>query len=79
MAIDFENPRIKGKTLEEMIDDLGTQDAGQVGSPVFEMHKAAIQVHIADRLASPRRWAIAASIAAGISAIAAVVSAIAAF
>lgn len=75
---DFENPYIKGKSLEELIDDLGAP-IGLPGSVVHEMMLAAIQVKMQERLSTPRRWAFVALGAAVLSAMAAVASAIAAF
>lgn len=75
---DFENPHLKGKTLEELIDDLG-KPVAEPGSIVHEMLKAAITARMAERLATPRRWAIVALIAAMVSAGAAAASAIVAF
>ena len=68
---------MKGKSLEQLVDEL----AGTAipGSPIHEVQKAAIQVRIAERLAAPRRWAMIAALAAGVSALAAVAAAIAAF
>ena len=48
-----------------------------VGSPVFEMYRAAIQADLAEQLAAPRRWAMIAAIAAAISAAAVVITVIA--
>ena len=70
-------PTSRGKSLEQLIDDL--QGTALPGSQVHEVMKAAIQVRIAERLAAPQRWAIIAAGAAMISALAAVASAIAAF
>lgn len=72
--VDFDNPRLKDKTLEEKIEALGTLEAGEVGSPVFEMYRAAVQAELAERIAAPRQWAMVAAIAAAISAAAALVS-----
>jgi hypothetical protein len=77
--VEFENPHLKDKSLEEKIEALGTMGAGEPNSPVFEMFRTAIQADLAERLAAPRLWAMVAAIAAAISAAAAVVSAIAAF
>ena len=77
--VEFENQYLKDKSLEEKIEALGSMDAGEPNSPVFEMFRTAIQAELAERLAAPRTWAMVAAIAAAISATAAVVSAIAAF
>ena len=77
MSRDFENPYIKGKSLEELVDALS--GTAEPGSATHEVIKAAIQVRMAERLATPRRWAIVALIAAVLSAAAAIASAIAAF
>jgi hypothetical protein len=74
---DFENPYIKDKSLEELIDAL--PKTAEPGSAVHELMKAAIQVRLAERLATPRRWALVALVAAVLSAAGAVASAIAAF
>lgn len=74
-----DSEHLAGQVAEEMIDALGTLQAGEVGSPVFEMYRAAIQAELAERLAAPRRMATIAVIAAVVSALAAVASAIAAF
>lgn len=75
--VEWENEHLKGKSLEEMIEALGTFQAGEPNSPVFEMHRAAIQAELAERLAAPRRWAAAAAVAAIVSAAASVVAVIA--
>ena len=49
---EFENPYVKGKSLEQLIDDL--QGTALPGSQVHEVMKAAIQVRIAERLAAPQ-------------------------
>ncbi|HLM10071.1 MAG TPA: hypothetical protein VK307_10190 [Thermoleophilaceae bacterium] len=75
---DFESPYLKGKTLEELIEDLG-RPIGSPGSVTHEMMKAAISAKMNERLATPRKWAMVALGAAVISAGAAVASAVAAF
>jgi hypothetical protein len=74
---DFENAYIKGKSLEELIDDLG-RPVAEPGSVVHELYKQAIYVRMAERIATPRRWAAVSVAAAAISALAATVSAVAA-
>jgi hypothetical protein len=77
---EFENPHIKGKTLEELIDGL-CQPSGfpEPGSPIHEVMKAAAQAKMVERLAAPRRWAGVSLAAAVVSAVAAAVSAVVAF
>ena len=76
---DFRDQRIAKKSLEELIESLGNLEAGEPGSPAFEMTKVAIQTRLAERLAQPRRFAAVATVAAVISAGAAVAATIAAF
>lgn len=73
MAADFDSDRIKGKTLEEMIDALGTLEAGEPGSPSFEMFKAAIQFRLAERMTRLATIACAAAVVSALAAVAAVV------
>ena len=74
--IDFETVYLRGKTVEELIDQLA--DSGPVpGSPLHEVLRLAIAAKLADRVATPRLWAMAAAIAAAISAATAIVSVIA--
>jgi nitrogen regulatory protein PII-like uncharacterized protein len=75
---DFETAYLKGKTVEQLIDDMA-EPAAMPGSVVHEAMRAAIATKLAERVAAPRRWAMVASLAAVVSAAAAVVSAIAAF
>ena len=72
---DFENPYIKGKSLEEVIDAL--PKTAVAGSDIHEMMKAAIQAKMVEQLAKPQKWAGVANGAAVVSAIAAVASVIA--
>jgi hypothetical protein len=77
---DFENPAIKGKGLEELIDGLIDKEFGvgpQPGSVVHEQMKLAIQAKMVEQLAKPQKWAGVALGAAVVSAIAAVASVIA--
>ena len=74
---DSESPYLKGKTLEELIDDLG-KPVGQPRSETHEMMKAAISAKMNERLATPRKWALVALGAVVVSACAAVASAVAA-
>jgi hypothetical protein len=71
---DFQNAYVKGKTLEELVDALYT--TAQPGSVTHEVIKAALYVRLAERLATPRRWAMIAIIAAVVSALGAVGSAV---
>jgi hypothetical protein len=45
---EFQNPHLRGKTLEELIEAMGTLKAGEVGSPVFEMYRAAVDLRVAE-------------------------------
>jgi hypothetical protein len=72
--VTWKHERLRGKSLEEMVEALGTLEAGEVGSPAFEMYRAAIQAELAEQIAAPRRWAAVAAIAAAISAAATVVA-----
>jgi hypothetical protein len=65
---------VKGKTLEELVDDLGS--VAQPGSPTWEVIGAAIEVRMAERLATPRKWAMVSLAAAVVSAAAAVTQAV---
>ena len=47
---DFQNERLRGKNLEQLIDELGDPVA-QPGSIVWEMYRAAIDAKIAERQA----------------------------
>jgi hypothetical protein len=77
---EFENPYIKDKTLEELIDGLCPPSGYPApGSPIHEVMKAAAQAKMVERLAAPRRWAGVSLASAVVSAAAAVVSAVAAF
>jgi hypothetical protein len=76
---DFENPAIKGKSLEELIDGLIDKEFGvgpQPGSVVHEQMKLAIQAKMIEQLAAPRKWAGVAAGAAVVSALMTVVSVI---
>lgn len=63
----YQSEYLRGKTLEQLIEDLGT--VAQPGSVVHEMVMSAIQAKMVERLATPRRWAWVASIAAVVSAL----------
>ena len=52
---DFKNEYIKGKSLEELIDDLG-KPVATPSSVLWETIRAAIEVRIAERLIKPRFW-----------------------
>ena len=75
---DFENEHLKGKSLEQLVDELG---GGFVNpqSVVGEAMKAAIQARMVERLAKPQKWANVSIAMAVLSALAAVGSTIAAF
>jgi hypothetical protein len=77
-VVEFENPHLQGKSLEQLIDELGDGTA-QPASAVAEMYRAAIQAKLAERLAAFRRLATIAVIAATVSVLAAAASAVAAF
>jgi hypothetical protein len=72
---DLQNPYIKGRTLEELIDALGT--TSEPGTIVHEPMKAAVQAKMVERLAMPRQWAVVSLGSAVVSSVGAAVSAIA--
>ena len=76
---EFEADYLRGRTVEQLVDQLTDPTGAPVGSHAYEATRLAIAAKLSDRLAAPRRWAVAAAIFAGISAGAAVASAIAAF
>jgi hypothetical protein len=56
MARDFENPYVKGKSLEELIDDLG--EVAEPHSSTWHVIRAAIEVRMAERLADAETMGI---------------------
>jgi hypothetical protein len=63
---EFDNERLRGKSLEQLVEELGSLEAGEPHSVTWEMYRAAIDLKIAERVAAPRKWAMIATVFAGI-------------
>jgi hypothetical protein len=72
---DIEHGLIKDRTLEELIDALARVEAEPFSGPGVAI-QAAIQARLAERLATPRKWAAISMAAAALSAAGTVTTAI---